>query len=68
MEALLYTLPPLVFPLPLPHIQAALFDWLPEALNPSEEDLWVLSSGKDLKAVQDKGLPASKVQDRGLPA
>ena len=43
-------------------IQAALVEWLPEHLVPSEGNLRVLSSGKDLKAVQEKGLPPSKVR------
>ncbi|GAX78561.1 hypothetical protein CEUSTIGMA_g6001.t1 [Chlamydomonas eustigma] len=40
--------------------KAALHDWLPDALVPVKEDLWVLSSGKDVSRVQEKGLPSTK--------
>ena len=48
---------PQVSPLP----QAALHDWLPDALLPAASDTWVLSSGKDLKITGEKGLPETKV-------
>ena len=45
-----------------PHDQAALHDWLPDALALSTENLWVLSSSKDVKKAVEKGLPDTKVR------
>ena len=46
--------------------QAALHDWLPDALLPAAGDTWVLSSGKDLKLTGEKGLPETKVCGGGV--